>query len=164
MDNNTSVQHRPLFLTIICIISFVGLGISLVNSISALTLSTVGAPFYKMAEEEVAFGIEQARMDNPASVAFVESMLNAVMKAIERLPLLAALFLLCSIVALAGVFMMWNLKKTGFYLFTAAKVIQIIIPSLVIGYNLFALLMSIPLFMTATLFITLYALNFNSMK
>jgi hypothetical protein len=47
---------------------------------------------------------------------------------------ISALVLL-AFLGLAGVFMMWQLKKSGFYLYTTAKILVYFLPVVFIGYN-----------------------------
>jgi cytochrome b subunit of formate dehydrogenase len=47
---------------------------------------------------------------------------------------MAALILL-AILAISGVFMMWQLKKVGFYLYSLAKMLIYFLPVVVIGSN-----------------------------
>lgn len=163
MENQTLSSNRPTFLTVICIISFVGLGFFIIQSLVAFALSSAGTLFYSFVQENLEMGLQEANNSNPASAAFLEHIFNAVLKLIKLMPILAGLVILCSIIALAGVFMMWNLKKTGFYLFTSAAVIMVLLPTLLIGFNLVSVMMSIPIIITGALFITLYALNFKLM-
>ena len=60
--------------------------------------------------------------------------------------------------------MMWNLKKTGFYLYSGAKVIMIFYPMILIGVNFITTIAALSGFVVAAVFITMYALNLRSMK
>ncbi len=69
-----------------------------------------------------------------------------------------------SIVALLGVIMMWQLKKAGFYLYAAARVLIILVPFVFIGYNLISILMFSGGLVFASLFIILYGINLKEMS
>jgi hypothetical protein len=164
MENQPSSSARPTFLTVVCIISFVGLGISILKSISALILSSVGSAFYSMIQDGLEKGLQEAAANDPGSAVFLEHIFDAVLKLIGVLPVFSGIILLCSIIALVGVFMMWSLKKIGFYLYAGAKVIMVLLPILLIGYNFLSVLITLGIFFGAAIFITLYGLNLKAMK
>ena len=162
MENQTSA--RPTFLTVVCIISFVGLGLSIVNNLSSMALSAAGSSFYSLIQEGFEKGLQEAQFNDPASAVFLENIFNALLKFFDVLPLLAGLVLFCSIIALVGVIFMWNLKKMGFYMYAGAKVVIIFLPIALVGYNLISVFVSIGSFIGAALFITLYGLNLKAMR
>jgi hypothetical protein len=164
MENQTSPIARPTFLTVLCIISFVGLGLSILNNFSSFVLSSAGSWLYSIVQEGLEKALQQASSTDPGAAVFLEHMFDAILKLIEVLPLLAGLTLVCSTVALAGVLFMWKLKKSGFYLYSGAKGLLVFLPILLIGFNLLSVLISIGTFIGAAIFITLYALNLKAMK
>jgi hypothetical protein len=164
MENQTLPSNRPTFLTIICIISFVGIGYFIIQSLIALALSSAGTSLYSIVKENLEMGLHGAGNKNPASAAFLEHILNALLRLIEVLPIFSGLLILSCMIAFAGVLFMWNLKKTGFYLFIIAKFILVFLPVLLIGFNLVSVVMSIPIFISSAIFITLYSLNFKALK
>ena len=164
MDNQSPKNPRPTFLTVVCIISFVGLGWGIINNLSTLAFSSGNNFMYSMVQDNLEMALSEAHASDPATAAFLEKIFDSVMKLIEKLPLFATLGLVCSLIALAGVIMMWNLKKIGFYLYTAAKVIMLFIPVILIGFNFMSAMISISMMIGAALFITLYGLNLKAMK
>jgi hypothetical protein len=164
MENQTVAPARPTFLTVVCIISFVGLGLSILNNLSALALTTAGSSFYSFIQEAFEKALQEAQANDPNSAVILEHIFDAVLKLFAVLPLFVGIILLCSIAALVGVFLMWNLKKLGFYMYTGAKVIMVFLPIVLIGYNFLSVIMSIAAFFGAALFVTLYGLNLKAMK
>jgi hypothetical protein len=164
MENQTQKENRPTFLTVICILSFIGLGMSVISNLMNLAFGTFSSSLYPLVQS----GFEQALNDidaaDPAASAFVEQIFTSILKLFEVIPLLAGIGLVLTAVALIGVIFMWNLKKTGFYLYTGAKVIMIFIPMILIGVNFMSCMMAIGIFFGAAIFITLYALNLKAMK
>lgn len=164
MENESPKNQRPTFLTVVCIISFVGLGWGIINNLSTLAFSSGGSFLYDMVQDSLEMALSEAHASDPAAAAFLEKIFDSVMKLIEVLPMLAILGLICSVIALIGVIMMWNLKRIGFYLYTAAKVIMLFIPIILTGFNFISAMICISMLIGAALFITLYGLNLKAMK
>jgi hypothetical protein len=138
---------RPTFLTVLCILSFVAAGISIVASV----LGFVG-----MQAAEGMMGSVEASMENMSTLPGMEE--AAALWQYAKLLLIVGVG--CTVLALVGVIMMWKLKKTGFYLYTAAQLIGIIVPVVLVGMvgmSWLGLVFSIA-------FIVMYGLNLKHMS
>lgn len=164
MENQSPKNSRPTFLTVVCIISFVGLGWNIINNLTTLAFSSGNNFIYDIVQDNLEMALNEAHASDPATAAFLERIFDSVLKLLAVLPLFATLGLICAVIALVGVIMMWNLKKIGFYLYTAAKVIMLFIPIILTGYNFISAMISISMLIGAALFITLYGLNLKAMK
>jgi hypothetical protein len=148
---------RPTFITVLCILSFVGIAFSLIGGImnyfTYSTLATSGDLFGSMgntAQGESmnsamnsmasAFGMDYAKM---ATVALIQAILN--------------------IPILIGVILMWKQKKTGFYVYALFELVQPILP-LVMGLGLVGGIMATVGIIFAILFIILYGVNLKYMS
>ena len=112
LDNTHEEGKRPTFLTVVCILSFVGIGFSILGYAGAFAL--LGA-----AESGLS-----AAADAGATVTASTGMLWAYI----------IVGFLSAIVALVGVLQMWKLKKSGFMLYTASAVIGIILTIMLTGF------------------------------
>jgi hypothetical protein len=164
MEEQRPILTRPTFLTVICIISFVGLGLSVLNNFFTLILSSAGAWLYSMVQDGLEMALQQASAQDPNAAVFLQHIFDAILRLIEVLPLFAGLVLLCAAIALTGVFFMWNLRKLGFYLYLAAKIVLVFLPILLIGYNLLSVIISLFTFIGAALFVIMYGMNLKAMK
>jgi len=164
MENQSDVNLRPTFLTVVCIISFIGLGLSILNNISTVIISSAGSYLYSMIQDSLEMALQEASNSDPGSALLLEHIFDAVLKLFAVLPLFAALVLVCAIIALVGVIFMWNLKKLGFYLYTGAKVVMVFLPVLLIGSNFLSIIMALGTFFFAAIFVTLYGLNLKAMR
>jgi hypothetical protein len=164
MEDQKPTSSRPTFLTVICIISFVGLGLSVLNNFMSLMMSTVGSWIYSTVQESLEMAYSQATSSNPNAAAFLQSIFDGILKMIEVLPLFSGLILLFTSIALSGVVFMWNLKKLGFYIYLVAKIVMIFLPIALIGYNFISVFISLFSFIGTALFVTLYGLNLKAMK
>ena len=164
METLPSKQDRPVFLTILCIISFVALGFTIFKNIISFIFGKFGSSFYNLIQNNLENSLNQINATNPAAASFVEKIFESILKLIDALPLLATMTIVLSVVALAGVIMMWSLLKNGFYVYAGAKIILIFVPMMLIGINFLSMLMAMTSLFVAAIFITLYALNLKAMK
>lgn len=104
-SDDAGEKKRPVFLTVLCILTFVGSGLGLLTSL----LMVVGVG---------------ALMDMLGS--FGGGVLGGGVAYFGVAALMAA-------ASLYGAIMMWKLKKTGFYIYTGANVIAAILPIVWLG-------------------------------
>lgn len=144
---------RPTFLTVLCILTFVGVAFSLIGGImnyfTYSALASGGDMLGGMGDGEMgeamnsmmdAMGLDYGKM---ATVAIIQALLN--------------------IPILLGAIMMWKQKKTGFYVYTAFEIIQPLIP-LFLGMGLMGGAMAVVGLVLAIAFIIMYGLNLKHMS
>jgi hypothetical protein len=161
MENNVTDQfnpnaipltEKPEFLKIICILSFVGCGISLLM----YGLGTMALGFNEEAINSVWGSITQSqpKLENLDPVAFF-----------RQVGLVSVYNLILNIMSLLGVIFMWRLNKIGFFIYAAAE----------IAANFFGLSMNtgqesasyggiILMILLDLIFIVMYALNLKHMN
>ncbi len=124
-----NANQRPTFLTVLCILTFIGSGLGILGSL--FLVLGMGA---------------------------ILGALGSLGGAATGGTAYAVIGLILSIASLVGAIQMWKLKKTGFYIYTAANVIGILLP-VFFGLGFSAIGAIIPV-----LFIVLYGLNLKHMK
>jgi hypothetical protein len=137
MNNNILDQEqvsqataaRPVFLSTLCVLSFAGITLQLAAYAYGILL------FYS----------------EPQSPLIPDYAFGIVLR--DSLPLAG-----CELVMLAGVIMMWRLKRTGYYIYLAGQLLNIAVP-FVFGspFNGLQLLFS-------GLFMIFYGINFRSLR
>jgi len=129
----------------LCILTFIGSGSSaLANNIMFFTI------------EDWRLAYENGLFENLGKL-FEDEALQILMNVNPGFYLLQSVFYLISLI---GAILMWNLRKTGFHLYTVAQIL------LLISYNLFLSSQPfpfIPLLLSVT-FILLYAKNLSFMQ
>lgn len=125
-------KKRPAFLTVLCVLTFIGSGLGLIS-------------FLAMA---VGMGSLMSFMGDMGGASSVGNAGTAYF-AVSALLAAGTLF---------GAIMMWKLKKTGFYLYTAASVIAFLLPLF------FGMSFSVMGAVVAVIFIVLYGLNLKHME
>ena len=147
LDVNNGNAQRPTFLTVLCILSFIASGIGIIVMFLALGAKGV-ADANDLSLEN---GIDTSYMD----ASQVEALESA--QAVFSWPyMIIALILI--LVGLFGVIKMWKLQKQGFYIYTGAQIVGLIVP-LIFGMAFSAVGAIIPI-----LFIVLYGLNLKHMS
>ncbi len=159
----TRTKKRPTFLTILCILSFIGIGLAILSSILTYisTQAITGTP--GLMEKISSIGVQTANpMFEKIYASGVQALINA--------KLYALLNILANVICLIGVIMMWKLKKPGFYIYTLGELTTPVLSIVLIG-NVFGgtFLSAMGLagyvigFIFPVAFIVMYALNLKHM-
>lgn len=146
---------RPKFLTVLCILSFVGIGISLIygimNYFAYSALASAGGVLNAIGEHNgEKMGHAMNALADAMGMDYGKWALVSLIQALLNIPLLA------------GVLLMWKQKKIGFYIYTPFEIIQPALP-LVMGLGLVGGLTAIISLIFAIVFIVLYGLNLKNM-
>lgn len=145
-------KERPTFLTVLCILSFIGVGIVVISNIVALIGGGVSKAIMESSEEV---------MEAMETVEEVPVVGESVSKIVSSASTIAAINLIAALVVLVGVFMMWSLKKTGYYIYIVGEIAPVI--ALIVLGGLLGGFMAIFSSFIAILFIVLYGLNVKHM-
>ena len=132
-----TTQQRPTLVTVLCILSFIGSGLSILSYL----LLTVGA------------GAIMSFLDNIPGMG--EALAGSGIGAGTAFLLLMLIF---NIGTLFGAIMMWKMKKIGFWIYSGSFVVQFILPMIMASgpFRIFLLIV-----MAA--FIVLYGINLKHM-
>lgn len=118
-------SERPTFLTVLCILTFIGSGWGLMSDGIATYFSadSVGAATEMVGEsmDEAIDQIEENSEMSDSQKGFVESILNGVSENLtpEKIRASSLVTILSTLLTLCGAVLMWNLNKKGFYLYVA---------------------------------------------
>jgi len=135
----TETAKRPGFLTVLCILSFIAAGISIIFLILGMGVKgAVESNGIDMDAQMASAGVSEA-----AAAFSWPSMLSSIV---------------LTIIGLVGVIMMWKLKKMGFYIYVGTGLLGILMP-IVFGASFSVMGAFFPV-----LFIVLYALNLKHLK
>jgi len=117
----------PSFLNVLTILTFIGSGIAAIMGI--YNLLTVEKQKADMAEAQRI--IEETR--NQLGSGFMDSIMDSTMAMFEHVYLLQGTALVVAIACLIGAYMMRQLKKSGFYLYTIACIASVAVPLSIVG-------------------------------
>jgi hypothetical protein len=94
----------------------------------------------------------------------MEQGMESAIRAAEQAVPMGIANLILTIAGLLGVWMMWNLRKQGFYIYTLASIAGLAVPFIFLGGGLITLLAVGFGGFIALVFIILYALNLKHMR
>ena len=165
-DINTTVppvaQARPTLLTVVCVIAFImgawGVfsGVKQITQDSAVVLAKAQAD------------MEQARADlgdNADGMAgrILESAMEITEKAAANAVPIGIAGIILALISLFGVWQMWNMKKSGFWLYVVAAIGGLIVPLVFLGGSMLALFSVGFGGFVSLIFIILFAVNLKYM-
>lgn len=167
MEDITQVvvpKKRPTFITVLCILSLIGSGGF--GLLQPLYQFVTFDDTYPQKIEQIEKGIEQmedAGMDSGTFYDMAVNGLIALEKTKENLIPMTAANVVFALFSLLGVFLMFKLKKNGFYLYTVVNLFWMLVPIYFIGMELGMIMLGFGAFITI-LFIILYAVNLKHME
>ena len=165
-DTNTATMGappaRPTLLTVICILSFIAGIWGIYGGIKGLTTDQTAAMAVQQQKMEEARAQLGDKADGIAG-RMLDSSMAIAQKAADNAKPIGICDIIISLISLLGVWMMWNLKKSGFWLYLLAAIGGLVVPLVYLGGGLVAIA-SVGLGGLVTLvFIILYAVNLKYM-
>ena len=155
-EQNTNLENplvetnkRPTFLTVLCILSFVGIGIGIISEIySLLTFS------------------KTIEMMNQYKGMMGGTSMGGMIDSLETWgQTLYVIEIVANAICLVGVFMMWKLNKAGYFIYIVGEIAPAAASfALMGGYGMLgAIAMTMGLIIPAA-FLIMYGLNLKNMK
>jgi len=152
---------RPTFLTVLCILTFIGSGWGVVSGIkNYITADTAAAMTSQIMADA------QDKMDKQDTPSFAKSLLGSVSAGLsaDNIRKSSIVSLISCLFTLVGAIMMWSLKKIGFYLYVVGCIIIVIGPMIVLGNGLLGMIGSAWSGFICVIFIVMYAVNLKYMN
>lgn len=167
-EYETEPVSRPSFLTWLCILTFIGSGWAIVSSV----YTYVSAEKYaNILTQEKPLKKDSTYVDSTGSVHNERKMFSEKIKASfskildkDNMRKLAIGNLIAALFTLTGAIFMWNLKRTGFYIYIIGVVIGLMFPFFLFGNDMIAVGATSFNNFFGLVFIALYALNLKVMN
>jgi len=166
-ENEKIPPQRPVFLKVLCMLTFIGSGYNIINSavtyFKADAISKVFVDVRTKMDDDLA---KKKRSRDTGKVVLITNIMNnaSVISTPENLRKTAIGNVITSSLCLLGAILMWNLRRMGFYIYTLGTIIGIIIPFYLFGSNFLTNLSAGFLGFIGILFVIFYAMNLKSMK
>jgi len=164
MEKTSSTPSTPrgarnTFLSVICILTFLGSGWGIVKAVRQYVTANYEAQMGREAIQNVEDRVNEK--DNVPN--FVQQIMGSVEADMNPhfLRKLAIFSLISNLLTLTGAILMWNLKKFGFYIYILGTIVLIAAP-LMMGRLVGAIGASIIGFI-GVIFIVMYAVNLKQM-
>lgn len=158
MDNayepTSAVPARNTFLTVLCILTFIGSGWGVLGGIYSYVTADAKAEQNRIAMEKV-----EDRMEGKEQPAFVKYALSGAKMTADDLRKSNIVSVLSCFLTLTGAILMFTLRKNGFYLYIAGIVISIVGPILLFGTGFLGIVGTVISTVVGVAFITMYGVN-----
>lgn len=157
--------QRPTFLTVLCILTFIGSGWGIVSNIGTYITANATAGAVQAAMDDAKDNIQNE--ESNAGTQMAEKMLSGVsdMMRPENIKKNALFAIVASVFTLLGGILMFGLKKTGYWVYILGTLIGIVGPFVAYGGgNLITIASSSAIAFVGILFVVLYGLNFKYLK
>ncbi|NSW45934.1 MAG: hypothetical protein HPY79_08995 [Bacteroidales bacterium] len=160
-------KKRPTFLTVLGILSFIGVGWQIISGIITMGAGAVTSAVTS-AGSEYAEGLNNMEgMENvegmDQAMAGLNEAVDAANKLAQNATLLGIINIVAALVCLLGVIWMWKLMKKGFYVYVIGELAAPIATLALVGFGLGGVMATLG-FIFPIIFIVLYALNLKHMS
>jgi hypothetical protein len=156
---------RPTFLTVLCILTFIGSAWGIFSSVSSYMNANVTSSIIGQTMDEAKEKIKEESSGTDSQIA--EKVVSGVSSLVDPANMKKnALFMIVSnVLTLLGGILMFQLKKVGFWVYVAGTVLAILAPVIVYGAtNILSLGMSIVYGFFGIIFVVLYAVNLKHLR
>lgn len=151
LDGNVGTGKRPSFLTVLCILTFIGAGLGILGGIwNMITIPSQIETIKGLGALATGLGGD------------LGAELTAQIEALEKFGMISAgLSLVGSILCLLGALKMWKMAKSGYFMYIAGQVLALVGVFLIMGTSWLAgpIGMIFPI-----AFIVMYTLNLKHLK
>lgn len=154
---------RPTFLLVICILTFIGSGWSVLSNLFSIFTSGMMDSSLQMEQYSNMMG----NIEGSASSSFLAGFLNSSMEVLQATAAhareIAVMQLVLSVISLLGAIMMFQLRRFGFYLYTAAQILALFVLPYFAGFSTLVVIGMLWSAFISLIFIILYTVNLRYM-
>lgn len=163
MNPAAAAPQRPTLLTVICILSFI---MGLFSLWSGYRNAFTDAPQKGLEEAKAQMEEAMAQMGDqgvPMMQEMMESTITMAEKAAEKARPIGYSKIVLALLSLFGVWSMWNLRKTGFWVYLLASIGGLVMPVVFLGGGIMTMLSVGIAGFISIIFIIFYAVNLKHM-
>lgn len=153
---------RTTFITVLCILTFIGSGYSIVTSL--LTIRYAGK-FEQLNQQTIQKDVKSK--GNEKDGAFAQKMMNDSMEMLkkENIYKLNGATIFSNLLTLAGALLMFRMNKRGFWLYLVGTILWIALPIMIFGANsVTGIITTVAQGVIGVLFVVMYAFNLKDMN
>jgi hypothetical protein len=165
--STTPISKRPTFLTVLCILSFIGSSYFIFNGITTYMNADASSQMISSALDSARVEVQKEVGADDKAGQMADKMLAGVSKMSDpKLMKQNALYMiLANILSLGGAYLMFQQRKMGFWIYLLGTGIFILSPVIVFGAtNFMSLGMTLLYGFVGLVFAVLYALNLRHMR
>ena len=159
IDNDSNyggAQKLPVFLKVLCILTFVGSGLGILGAFIGFLTSDMAVESYELMQSMGGGGFDVLGFDLEEMVKWQNYMNIG--------------NLVGSVLCLMGALMMWKLKKVGFYLYLPGSIIPLVVTGIGMQYVFTGFMSGLGIFSVVingiftAAFIIMYGVNFKHLR
>lgn len=155
--------QRPTFLLVLCILTFIGSGWSVLSNLFSLFTADMTNSTVQMEQYSNMLG----DMENGSASAFMSGFLNSSMEVLQVTAAhaheIAIMQLVLGLISLIGAVLMFQLRRSGFYLYVSAQILALFVLPYFAGFSTLVVIGLLWSALISAIFIVLYALNLKFM-
>ncbi len=151
-ENLNEIKKKPVFLKILCILTFIGAPLLIIKYIFS---------YIDLVDKIAQLNAFSAGFEG---VSGMENIIEGSNALIKNGPVYLILLIVASVICLVGAILMLKLKKVGYYIYLIGEIAPIILPFILIkGFQTFGVFDYL-IIGSSILFIVLYSLNFKRLS
>lgn len=154
--------QRPTFLTVLCILTFIGSGWGMLSNLFSLFLANLQDSFQIEQYSTVVGEIGSDGM-NVLGADFLHSSLETMRLSLVYAREINIMQLVLGLISLLGAILMFQLRRFGFYLYTAAQILMLFVLPYFVGFSGIVWIGFIGSAFISVAFIAMYAVNVKYM-
>ena len=156
----SSSPLRPTFLTVLCILTFIGSGWGIYKGVSGYLSADMSASVVREARSQA-----EDQLEGKDQPAFLKNMMGNMFNSLspDNIRKSSIVTLVSSLFTLAGGLLMWGLRRNGFYVYIAGILVSVFAPLAIFGGGLVGLTAGGASAFFGILFIILYGVNVKYM-
>lgn len=158
-----SIQ-RPTFLMVLCILTFIYSGWGVLSNLFSLFTANLMSGAVDIEQYSSMVGNMEEQGISSFLSGFMNSSIEVLQATIMHAREIAVMQLILSVVSLVGAILMFQLKRLGFYFYTAAQILMLFVMPYFAGFTIVVIMAIAFGAIFNILFIILYALNLKSMN
>jgi len=163
METTTDgAKKRPTFLTVLCILTWIGCAIGLIGSVMGYFAAQTAGAMMGVAEG-MAEGMTEAAGTDMSGIPGMEDAMASANAMVKHAMVILLVGVVGVLLCLVGSIQMWKLKKTGFYMYAIGEIVPPVVSMVLVGMGGFGALGIVGLIFPI-LFIVLYGLNLKHMS
>lgn len=157
-------SQRPTFLLVLCILTFIGSGWGILSNL--FSVFTAGVMNNSMNIEQ--YMNAERELENGGASSFIAGFVNSSLDVLKVTAAhareIAVIQLVLGVLSLVGAVLMFQLRRLGFYLYTAAQILSLLVLPYFAGFPFLVALTTVWLAFVSLAFIVMYAVNLKYLK
>lgn len=158
--NPITASLRPTFLTVLCILTFIGSGWGVYKGISGYFTADMTASIMADTRSKI-----DDQMEGKEQPAFMKNFMGNMFSSMsaDNIRKSSIISLISCLFTLGGAIMMWTLRKTGYYLYIAGILLSVLGPLVVFKGGMMGIMAGGFTALIGILFVILYGANVKYM-